>query len=66
MEKLLTRITPFLTSTGRDGVGKTSLSCATTVALAGQGSETLLVNTDFASNLNQILGVTLESPQTMR
>ena len=45
----------FLLFTGKGGVGKTSLSCATALALADQGKKTLLVSTDPASNLDQVL-----------
>jgi arsenite/tail-anchored protein-transporting ATPase len=45
--------------TGKGGVGKTSLACATAVALADTGRRVLLVSTDPASNLDEVLGVTL-------
>ena len=48
--------------TGKGGVGKTSLACATAIALADAGRRVLLVSTDPASNLDEVLGVTL-SPQ---
>lgn len=41
--------------TGKGGVGKTSLACATAVALADRGHRVLLVSTDPASNLGQVL-----------
>ncbi|MBI5447070.1 MAG: TRC40/GET3/ArsA family transport-energizing ATPase, partial [Deltaproteobacteria bacterium] len=47
--------------TGKGGVGKTSLSCATAIALADQGKRVLLVSTDPASNLDEVLGVELGS-----
>ena len=40
--------------TGKGGVGKTSLACATAVALADSGKRVLLVSTDPASNLGQM------------
>lgn len=46
----------FLFFTGKGGVGKTSLACATAVALADQGKQVLLVSTDPASNLDEVLG----------
>ena len=52
-------ITPFLFFTGKGGVGKTSLACATAVGLADRGKRVLLVSTDPASNLDEMLGVTL-------
>jgi arsenite-transporting ATPase len=50
--------------TGKGGVGKTSLACATAVALADRGRRVLLVSTDPASNLDEVLGVTLSSRPT--
>lgn len=50
--------------TGKGGVGKTSLACATAVALADSGRRVLLVSTDPASNLDEVLGVTLSSRPT--
>lgn len=47
--------TPFLFFTGKGGVGKTSLSCATAVRLADEGKRVLLVSTDPASNLEDVL-----------
>ncbi len=43
--------------TGKGGVGKTSLACATAVHLADQGRRVLLVSTDPASNLADVFGV---------
>jgi arsenite-transporting ATPase len=45
--------------TGKGGVGKTSLACATAVALADRGKRVLLVSTDPASNLGQVFGFTI-------
>ena len=39
----LQNIPPFIFFTGKGGVGKTSLACATAVWLADQGRRTLLV-----------------------
>jgi arsenite/tail-anchored protein-transporting ATPase len=47
--------TRFLFFTGKGGVGKTSLSCATAVRLAAAGRKVLLVSTDPASNLDEVL-----------
>lgn len=47
--------------TGKGGVGKTSLSCAAAIALARSGKRVLLVSTDPASNLDEVLGVSLSS-----
>ncbi|CCD95254.1 Arsenical pump-driving ATPase (Arsenite-translocating ATPase) (Arsenical resistance ATPase) (Arsenite-transporting ATPase) [Bradyrhizobium sp. ORS 375] len=55
--------TPFLFFTGKGGVGKTSLACATALALADRGLRVLLVSTDPASNLDEMLEVELsDSP----
>jgi arsenite-transporting ATPase len=48
--------TRYLFFTGKGGVGKTSLSSATAVALADQGNMVFLVCTDPASNLSEVLG----------
>lgn len=46
----------FIFFTGKGGVGKTSLACATSLSLAGKGKEILLVSTDPASNVGQVFG----------
>ena len=51
--------TRYLFFTGKGGVGKTSLSCAIGVALADAGRRVLIVSTDPASNLDEVLEVTL-------
>jgi arsenite-transporting ATPase len=56
--------TPYLFFTGKGGVGKTSLACATAVALADRGLRVLLVSTDPASNLDEMLGVGLTDRPT--
>ncbi len=48
--------------TGKGGVGKTSIACATAVGLAESGKRVLLVSTDPASNLDEVL----ETPLGMR
>lgn len=50
----------FLFFTGKGGVGKTSLACATAIALADQGRRVLLVSTDPASNLDEVLETRLD------
>jgi len=47
--------TRYLFFTGKGGVGKTSLSCATGLALADAGKRVLIVSTDPASNLDEVL-----------
>lgn len=51
--------TRYLFFTGKGGVGKTSLSCATGLGLAEAGKTVLIVSTDPASNLDEVLGVEL-------
>ncbi len=50
--------------TGKGGVGKTTLARATAIALANRGARVLLVSTDPASNLDEVLGVTLGNSPT--
>jgi arsenite-transporting ATPase len=57
--ELLQNPTRNLFFTGKGGVGKTSLACATAIALADAGKRVLLVSTDPASNLDEVLGVQL-------
>ncbi|MGL5284664.1 MAG: arsenical pump-driving ATPase [Aeromonas sp.] len=47
---------PYLFFTGKGGVGKTSLACASAVALCDTGRRVLLVSTDPASNVGQVFG----------
>ena len=56
--------TRILFFTGKGGVGKTSLSCATGLALAEAGSQILIVSTDPASNLDEVLGAALSQTPT--
>ena len=51
----------FLFFTGKGGVGKTSISTATAIQLADAGKRILLVSTDAASNLDEMLGVQLSN-----
>ncbi len=59
--KLLPHPTRHLFFTGKGGVGKTSLSTATAIALADAGRRVLLVSTDAASNLDEMLGIHLSN-----
>lgn len=56
--------TRFLFFTGKGGVGKTSLSCATALRLVEAGKRVLLVSTDPASNLDEVLETTLSGTPT--
>ena len=49
----------FLFFTGKGGVGKTSVACATAIQLADAGQRVLLVSTDPASNVGQVFGITI-------
>ncbi len=62
MLTLLIHPTHHLFFTGKGGVGKTSLSTACAIALADSGKQVLLVSTDAASNLDEMLGITLANP----
>ncbi|MBI2496491.1 MAG: TRC40/GET3/ArsA family transport-energizing ATPase, partial [Opitutae bacterium] len=55
----IAQATRHLFFTGKGGVGKTSLACATAIALADAGKRVLLVSTDPASNLDEVLAVAL-------
>jgi arsenite-transporting ATPase len=57
---LLARATRHFFFTGKGGVGKTSLACAVAVALADRGRRVLLVSTDPASNLDEVLATPLD------
>ncbi|RPI89339.1 MAG: arsenical pump-driving ATPase [Planctomycetaceae bacterium] len=50
--------------TGKGGVGKTSVACATAVRLADAGKRVLLVSTDPASNLDEVLQTRLSNHPT--
>ncbi|HSP51811.1 MAG TPA: arsenical pump-driving ATPase [Cryobacterium sp.] len=54
----------FLFFTGKGGVGKTSIACASAVRLAEAGASVLLVSTDPASNVGQVFGVTIGNTVT--
>ena len=57
--KFLQNTPRFLFFTGKGGVGKTSVACATALGLARAGKQVLLVSTDPASNVGQVFGVTV-------
>ncbi|MBZ8140768.1 arsenical pump-driving ATPase [Rubrivivax gelatinosus] len=54
----------FLFFTGKGGVGKTSIACASAVRLADAGRRVLLVSTDPASNVGQVFGVAIGNQVT--
>jgi arsenite-transporting ATPase len=56
--------TRYLFFAGKGGVGKTSIACAAAVALAERHQRVLLVSTDPASNLADVLGLPLASAPT--
>jgi arsenite-transporting ATPase len=56
---LLERAPRNLFFTGKGGVGKTSIACASALALAERGRRVLLVSTDPASNLDEVLDTPL-------
>lgn len=49
----------YLFFTGKGGVGKTSIACATSIYLAESGKRVLLVSTDPASNVGQVFGISI-------
>lgn len=57
-------MTKYLFFTGKGGVGKTSIACATAVTLADSGKKVLLVSTDPASNLQDVFGIPLDNKGT--
>lgn len=57
-------LTKYLFFTGKGGVGKTSIACATAVGLADKGKRILLISTDPASNLQDVFGQELNGHGT--
>ncbi|OGV75988.1 MAG: arsenical pump-driving ATPase [Methylotenera sp. RIFCSPLOWO2_02_FULL_45_14] len=57
--KFLDQPPRFLFFTGKGGVGKTSIACATAIQLAEAGKKVLLVSTDPASNVGQVFGISI-------
>ena len=57
--KFLAQLPRYLFFTGKGGVGKTSIACATAVQLAREGKRVLLVSTDPASNVGQVFDLVI-------
>jgi len=57
-------LTKYLFYTGKGGVGKTSVACATSVTLADAGKKVLLISTDPASNLQDVFNTDLNNKAT--
>ncbi len=62
--QLLDHAPRHLFFTGKGGVGKTSVACASALTLAERGRRVLLVSTDPASNLGEVLGTPLGASPT--
>lgn len=62
--KFLQNAPRFLFFTGKGGVGKTSVACATALTLAKSGRKVLLVSTDPASNVGQVFGMIIGNTVT--
>ena len=62
--EFLTTAPRHLFFTGKGGVGKTSLACASAVSFAERNKRVLLVSTDPASNLDTVLGTKLANSPT--
>ncbi|MEA4971306.1 MAG: arsenical pump-driving ATPase [Candidatus Pelethousia sp.] len=58
------KLTKYLFYTGKGGVGKTSVACATAVSLADNGKRVLLISTDPASNLQDVFSMELTNKGT--
>ncbi|MGN0806531.1 MAG: TRC40/GET3/ArsA family transport-energizing ATPase, partial [Candidatus Coproplasma sp.] len=57
-------LTKYLFFTGKGGVGKTSVACATAVGLADGGKKVLLISTDPASNLQDVFKTDIDGKGT--
>ncbi|MCL5285142.1 MAG: arsenical pump-driving ATPase [Nitrospirae bacterium] len=57
--KFLENAPSYIFFTGKGGVGKTSIACASAVLLARSGKKVLIVSTDPASNIGQVFGVSI-------
>lgn len=57
-------LTKYLFFTGKGGVGKTSVACATAMNMADRGQKVMLVSTDPASNLQDVFQMELTNKPT--
>lgn len=64
MKSFIMNMPRYLFFTGKGGVGKTSMACTTALGLAEQGKRVLLISTDPASNLDEVLETSLSSRPT--
>lgn len=55
------KLTKYLFFTGKGGVGKTSIACATAITLADKGKKVMLISTDPASNLQDVFNTKLNN-----
>ena len=62
--KFLQNMPRVLFFTGKGGVGKTSTACATAIHQAAAGEKVLLVSTDPASNIDEVLDTRLTGEPT--
>src|SRR5690606_25214296 len=60
----LSDVPRFMFLTGKGGVGKTSIACATAIHLTRAGRQVLLVSTDPASNVGQVFGLQIGNTVT--
>ena len=59
------KLTQYIFFTGKGGVGKTSVACATAVTLADSRNKVLLISTDPASNLQDVFDMPLDNKGTV-
>ena len=62
--EFLNNLPRVLFFTGKGGVGKTSTACATAIRQADEGEKVLLVSTDPASNIDEVLATELTGEPT--
>jgi arsenite-transporting ATPase len=62
--KSLEQTPRFLFFTGKGGVGKTSIACASALELTRLNKRVLLVSTDPASNVGQVFGISIGNQVT--